>query len=211
MKALGHGIVELLGLLIIGSGIAFTMNGLRSDPIKPTKNYFDMKLKTPVAGKPHSSEGAKPVGDGEKKGAEVSTPTVAKNPGSEPTKHPKHDFQEVTTEEAFKLFNDSEYESGLYVFVDARNDERFAEGRIPGAIQCDHYKLEDYIDAVLEAVKGAGRVVVYCNGGECEDSIFVCKELVDSGVPYDAVYLYAGGWKEWTQRGFPVETGEPQS
>jgi 3-mercaptopyruvate sulfurtransferase SseA len=91
--------------------------------------------------------------------------------------------------------------------VDARDDEHFAEGRIPGAIQCFPYEVQRCLDKVMAAAAGAEKVVVYCGGGDCEDSIFMCRELIDAGVPEEAVYLFEGGWKEWSASSLPMETG----
>jgi rhodanese-related sulfurtransferase len=51
------------------------------------------------------------------------------------------------------------------------------------------------------------KVVVYCSGGECEDSEFAAIMLRDAGVPRDILFVYAGGILEWKATGLPVETG----
>ena len=57
---------------------------------------------------------------------------------------------------------------------------------------------------------GALKVIVYCGGGDCEDSVFMCRELLEADVPYDAIHLYVGGWEEWTAKGMPVEEGRQE-
>jgi rhodanese-related sulfurtransferase len=49
--------------------------------------------------------------------------------------------------------------------------------------------------------------VVYCNGGECEDSEFAAIMLRDAGVPREMLFVFAGGIVEWKAAGLPVETG----
>ncbi|MBI3852481.1 MAG: rhodanese-like domain-containing protein [Verrucomicrobia bacterium] len=105
------------------------------------------------------------------------------------------------------LLHDARYASGLVLFVDARDDQHFQEGHIPGAHQLDHYRPEKYLPAVLGACMSAEQIVVYCNGGECEDSEFTAIMLTQSGVPADRLFVYAGGIAEWTQHGEPVELG----
>ena len=119
-----------------------------------------------------------------------------------------HHFQVIAFDEVLAVFNHPDTKLGENIFIDARNDDLFEAGHIPGAIQCDHYQLEDYIDEVIDYAYEATKVIVYCNGGDCTDSIYVCRDLVeDWDVPFDAVYLYEGGWKEWQAREQPVEFG----
>ena len=120
----------------------------------------------------------------------------------------KHPYQEATLDDVFEIAADPDADRGLYVLVDARSADVFSEGHIAGAIRCYHYEIDDCIDSTLEAALGALKVIVYCNGGDCEDSKYMCRELVDRGVPYEAVYLYAGGWKEWIDQEMPFVTGD---
>ena len=109
-----------------------------------------------------------------------------------------------------RVFDDPDTQSGLNVFVDARNDHNYEEGHLPGAVQCDPYLVDQYWDNVEPLVLGAMKVVVYCGGGDCEDSIFMCRELVNQGVPTEALFLYEGGWKEWVAAGGAAEIGRSE-
>ena len=110
-------------------------------------------------------------------------------------------------EEARSLFEDPMYKAGGLLFVDARNDEEYQEGHVPLALQFDHYHAERYLDAVLQAAPGTSRVVVYCNGGNCEDSEFAAATLKDFLAEPERLCVYVGGIEEWTAHGMPVETG----
>lgn len=110
-----------------------------------------------------------------------------------------------------RLFADPGRDSGLIVFVDARNDEHYLAGHIPGAYQLDHYHPENYLDAVLPACQVAQKIVVYCTGGACEDSEQTAIFLRDSGVPKERLLVYAGGFDEWSANGMPVEVGQRNS
>ncbi len=114
-------------------------------------------------------------------------------------------YQEVSFAEVVDLLNDPDTELGLNVFVDARSSELYAEGHIPGAVWCDPYETEAHIDDVTGVATAADKVIVYCTGGECEDSIFMCRELLEAGIARKAIYLYPDGWNEWIERGQPVE------
>lgn len=200
MQRFGRTVFEFTGLLVIGGAIGFSVNAVRAKTIKPSQNYFDLKIDLPADS-----------------GAVAKTPSVAVDTtssngidkGTESTAGVRkvHGFVAVNATEALALYNDPQRESGLYVFVDARDDEKFAAGHIPGAVQCDHYFLSKYIDRTLERVKGAAKVIVYCNGGDCEDSGLVCKDLFNADIPYDALLLFDEGWAEWSKRGYPKEIG----
>jgi len=109
--------------------------------------------------------------------------------------------------EVVQLFRDVRYEQGLVVFVDARDDAHYQAGHIPGAWQFNHYRAENYLDAVLPVCLNAQQVVVYCTGGECEDSEFAAIMLRDAGVPGEKLFVFTGGFTEWAGNKLPVETG----
>lgn len=116
-------------------------------------------------------------------------------------------FQVVDMEDVRKIYLDDRTAYGMNVFVDARPDAPFEAGHIPGAVQCDYYRLDFYIDSVLARVAGAEKVIVYCNGGDCEDSLHVCGELLNYEVPWHSIYLFKGGWEAWKETDLPIETG----
>ena len=60
---------------------------------------------------------------------------------------------------------------------------------------------------MLPLTRSAEKIVVYCSGGDCEDSLFACEDLLQAGVPFEKVFLYPGGMEEWRQMGMPVENG----
>lgn len=123
------------------------------------------------------------------------------------TSEPDHPFQEMTFDEAADVYEDPNTELGVNVFIDARNDAAFAAGHVPGAIQCDRYRLDEYIDTVMMAAEQAEKVIVYCNGGQCDDSKALCGELIQRGIPYHRIFLYSGGWEEWKSNLMPYDTG----
>ncbi len=109
---------------------------------------------------------------------------------------------------AYATFTDPNHESGQWVFIDARDDEHYQEGHIPSACQLDHYRPDDYIDELRPIVQSVERIVLYCNGGNCEDSILAATYLINNeGVPYELVYVYEGGFEEWKTKGGPISTG----
>ncbi len=114
-------------------------------------------------------------------------------------------LQVAGTNQVLPLFKNPGYAAGLIVFVDARDDQAFAAGHIPGAYQLDYYRPDKYLPIVLPATGGAETIVVYCNGGECEDSEFTALLLRQSGIAPEKIFVYAGGFSEWAAAGLPVE------
>jgi rhodanese-related sulfurtransferase len=117
-------------------------------------------------------------------------------------------LQAITSEEAQTLYRDPRYAQSFVVFIDARDDAKYQEGHIPGAWQFDYYRPERHLAAVLPLVQLAHEVVVYCEGGDCEDSQLTAMFLKDNGIPADKLKVYVGGMHEWRAQGFPVEKGE---
>ena len=109
--------------------------------------------------------------------------------------------------EAVSISQGSYVVNDAIVFVDARDDDHYHDGHIPGAWQLDHYYLDRYIDAVLPVCRQAEKIVIYCNGGECEDSEFAAGDLLEAGIEPNKIFIYVGGIKGWVRNGMPVETG----
>lgn len=110
-----------------------------------------------------------------------------------------------------RLFQDVKFQQGTVVFLDARDDQHYQEGHIPGAYQLDYYRPANYLATVLPACQSAEEIVVYCNGGNCEDSELAATFLRDAGIPGQKLMVYAGGMSEWSTNGWPVETGQRNS
>lgn len=112
-----------------------------------------------------------------------------------------------THEQVAGLFRDPRYSQGLVVFVDARDDKHYQAGHIPGAYQFNHYHLQDHVREVLPACQVAQPIVVYCNGGECEDSEFAAVDLIQLGISSEKITVYGGGLTDWKKQGMTMETG----
>lgn len=227
MTILKQAFVELVLLTLASIGVALAANGIRErKSIDLTKNYFELGKGgsnkagvAPAANSQGSAVGSavpqKTSPAGQVRAASPDMPETPNQPlanaataSAAPKKHLEHDFQSIILAEVREVFEDPQTKQGLNIFVDARDEEHFAEGHIPGAIQCFPYEIERCLDRVKAAAGGAEKVVVYCGGGECEDSIFMCRELTEAGVPFEAVYLFEGGWKEWSASGLPTEGAE---
>jgi rhodanese-related sulfurtransferase len=120
-------------------------------------------------------------------------------------------LQVMDSNQVIQLFRDPRYEQELYIVVDSRDDRHYEEGHVPGAYHFDHYHPADYLAPVLSACQTAEKILVYCNGGTCEDSEFAAVSLRDAGVPKEKLFVYVGGFTEWATNGWPVEVGPRKS
>lgn len=201
MGTIKKALLEFLIIGAVGVAVGLTANSVRGSGLRLTKNYFDRSGLAPIQPAAASStEGAAEAVPDDSEGREAPAPDQGEA-------HPSHPYKVVDLSEVAAILEDPNTKIGLNVFVDARNDEAFENGHIPGAVQFDHFHMENHLDAVLIAVQAAEKIVVYCNGGDCEDSIFVCADLVGLGVPFDSLYLFAEGWAAWSAGDMPVETG----
>ena len=121
--------------------------------------------------------------------------------------HSKRGLPLIDRERTLELFRDPRRTEGLILFVDARAPEPYARGHIPGAYPLDHYRLELYVTDLIGVAHLAQEIVVYCNGGDCEDSDLAASDLQQLGVPASKISIYAGGFDEWQRSKLPVETG----
>ncbi len=120
-------------------------------------------------------------------------------------------LQLAGSNQVLQLFHDPRYQQDLIAFVDARNEEHYQNGHIPGACLFDYYHPVNYLSNVLQVCMMAQEVVVYCNGGDCEDSELSATMLRDLGVQREKILVYGGGIAEWTSNNLPVELGARRS
>ena len=85
-----------------------------------------------------------------------------------------------------------------FVLVDTREDSEWARGHIPGAIHLGRGVIERDIEKAVPDKNT--RVVLYCGGGY--RSALAADNLQKMG--YRDVISMDGGWRGWTDAGFPV-------
>ncbi len=177
-------VIETLALAILGAALAFTANGISPRGLQLTRNYF-------------------PSGQ-----AKSSYPTN----DAPAQKLRDKGLQVIETDAVSKLFRDPRVQEGRILFIDARNTQHFEEGHIPGAYEFDHYRPEQYLPTVVPVCQIAEQIIVYCTGGDCEDSQFAAIFLRDSlGLANEKIFVYVGGIHEWAAAGLPRELGERNS
>jgi rhodanese-related sulfurtransferase len=120
-------------------------------------------------------------------------------------------LQLASSNQVNQLFQDPRCQQGLILFVDARDDAHFQAGHIPGAYQLDYYHPEKHLGTLLPLCQVAHQVVIYCNGGECEDSELAATFLASAGIAREKLLVYGGGISEWGANGLSIEVGERSS
>jgi rhodanese-related sulfurtransferase len=93
--------------------------------------------------------------------------------------------------------------------LDARRTSVYRDGHIAGARPFSVWEAD--ADEKVKAFYGEGHepdapIVVYCSGGDCEDSHMLGQKLFLAG--FNNVLVYKDGFPDWAKRGLPVTKGE---
>lgn len=89
------------------------------------------------------------------------------------------------------------YDRGI-IFIDARDEEEFAEGHIKGAILAPSTP-----ELVQLFPDRSSPIVTYCSGGDCDVSMELAEQLMFDW-EYERIFVYLGGWPEWKAKGYPT-------
>jgi rhodanese-related sulfurtransferase len=196
-------LAETVVLVVVASAIGLVANTVGPRAIKLKRDYFPAAPKPPVTTASTATAG----------GAEAEVTPPGDPPSRDATSTDgspalEHNLQAADSDQVMAWSAEMVTAGGLIAFVDARPEDEYVEGHIPGALHVDHYQQDEDLPAVMDKLQAAQVIVVYCAGGDCEDSIFLCNDLIyKHGLPYEHVYLYEGGIKDWTSKGRPVAKG----
>jgi len=97
------------------------------------------------------------------------------------------------------------------LFLDARRTSVYEQGHIPGARTYSVWesdiddKVRKLFDERSDPSAQALPIVIYCSGGDCEDSHMLAQKLW--GIQFNNVYVYKNGFPDWQARGGQVHTG----
>ena len=104
----------------------------------------------------------------------------------------------ITLEQARNFFDES------VLFVDARDEGYFEAGHIQGAMK--NIFLMELIFNIEEKQSKNTSLVVYCGDPGCGDSEQLAYDLKNMG--FTKLYVFKGGWLEWSKAGYPSEVGK---
>jgi rhodanese-related sulfurtransferase len=194
-------IKEALLVALMGAVLAFAANAFSPRGLKLSANYFPADNRS-AQGMPNQAGPVLPSVTNLDTGVDPKLVQALQNNGLKLT----------SLKEAQAFYNDPARLQDQIIFIDARDDEHYQAGHIPGAYQFHHYHPENYLPTVLPVVQVAREIVVYCHGGQCEDSLSAALFLKNSaGIPGEKLHVFAGGITEWENQKLPVEIGERNS
>ena len=104
-------------------------------------------------------------------------------------------IREISIDIAEKLFLDS------LLFIDARAKEYYHKGHIPNSICNDNF--DSLIYQIEDSITYIDGFVVYCSDDDCGSSEDLAYQLQEQG--FMNIYLFKGGWKQWTENDLPIE------
>jgi rhodanese-related sulfurtransferase len=132
-------------------------------------------------------------------------PTPTPTPEDHFLPHPDKPYVEI-------VFADVKTLHGRNVlFLDARRTSVYEQGHIAGARPYSVWEsdIDEKVNKLFEE-RGDPQaqslpIVIYCSGGECEDSHMLAQKLW--GIQFNDVYVYKDGFPDWQQHGGAVHTG----
>jgi rhodanese-related sulfurtransferase len=120
-----------------------------------------------------------------------------------------HEFANATRAEVEAFTRDKRFVIQKFVLIDARSLATYQAGHIPGALQYDHFRPAENIARIAPACLAAEKIILYCHGGTCEDSIFAARLLVGYGVPAARLMIYEAGFHDWQTADLPIQSASP--
>ncbi|MFC1468070.1 rhodanese-like domain-containing protein [Verrucomicrobiota bacterium] len=94
------------------------------------------------------------------------------------------------------------------LFVDARPEDKFSTGHIPGAVNVPRGDADAQMRLMERLIENQQPMIVYCDGQTCDDALNLCRELKANG--YENLRLFADGIEMWRRFKWPLEKGAEQ-
>ena len=126
-------------------------------------------------------------------------------PATEFKAHPDKPYIEIAFNDVKALHDRN------VLFLDARRTSVYEQGHIPGARTYSVWEsdIDDKVNKLFSERNDQAAqnlpIVIYCSGGDCEDSHMLAQKLW--GIQFNNVYVYKDGFPDWQQHGAPVHTG----
>jgi 3-mercaptopyruvate sulfurtransferase SseA len=84
-----------------------------------------------------------------------------------------------------------------HILLDARSSADYEAGQISGAFSLPASSQLDDQD-VFSILLNEDKLLIYCDGVDCDDSLMLALNLRDLG--FTNLVIYPGGWSEWVQK-----------
>jgi rhodanese-related sulfurtransferase len=184
-------LLEAAFVVLVGGVFAFAANEISPRGLALARNYFPNGMNNAVRMTATAATNTAAIPPAQLLAAELK----------------KNGLQLLDGNQTERLFHDPGFQRGAIIFIDARDEAHYRAGHVPGAYEFDPYHPEKYFPAVLPVCQAAEQIVVYCNGGDCDDSESAALLLRDVGIANRKLLIYGGGITEWTNNRLPVEIG----
>jgi rhodanese-related sulfurtransferase len=219
MNPIQRTLLEVSLVLASGIGVGLLGNGLSADGLDLGRDYFPSAAHSTAdeaggqAGDVPNAADVTPAGDPDAQEAAAAEPVESDEGADEDlssavvARLAEKGLRAISFAETRTLFEDPTYEYEAYLFIDARDAEHYAEGHIPGARQFNPYYPERTLDEILPLLGTSAETVVYCTGGDCEDSESAAIFLINMGAPAERLRVFTGGITRWRDEGLPIERG----
>ncbi|MEA2572524.1 MAG: hypothetical protein QOI24_4525 [Acidobacteriota bacterium] len=135
----------------------------------------------------------------------VAAPAAAEDPLKRFSAHPDKPYVELHGDDVAWLHSHGA------LFLDARRTSVYEQGHITGARTFSVWEadVDDKVNKLYEERNDPRAqlqpIVIYCSGGDCEDSHMLAQKLW--GVQFNNLYVYKDGFPDWQKRGGPAKTG----
>lgn len=208
------------GAVLIAAAIilAVVSNALASRERKLVlPGYYPTALKVPARVTPLPPPPA-PAPEPEPVTQQAPSPTMAKprnpatrQPSTQVEKprnfppHPNQPYIEIGYDDVAWL-----HRNGA-LFLDARRTSVYEQGHIAGSRPFSVWesdvdeKVNNLFSERSDPRDQEKPIVVYCSGGDCEDSHMLSQKLW--GLQFNNVYVYKDGYPDWQKRGGAVRVG----
>lgn len=133
------------------------------------------------------------------------TPAAQIDPLKKFTPHEKDAYIEIPYADVRLL-----HDHGV-LFLDARRTSVYEQGHIAGSRPVSVWEsdVDDKVAKIFnersDPAQQALPIVIYCSGGDCEDSHMLAQKLY--GALFNNVYVYKDGFPDWQKHGGAVHTG----
>lgn len=232
MKTIVSCIVESVIVVVVAGGVGLAWNHYSENGLDLNRNYFKKLTPiqltqgqlnqgqlnqgprtavTPGSGAPTSQPDPQLQDNGSDPTDPNSSQATAGDPedpnaitGDDENIDPFHGVNTMELEDVAMYFE----MKGVAAFLDARSRDHYEDGHIPGAFYLNHYQSQRLIEDIRSDLEAADILIVYCGGGDCEDSILLATSLISEyGFMFENVFVYIGGMDEWTANGHPSVEG----
>ncbi|MDH4452346.1 MAG: rhodanese-like domain-containing protein [Verrucomicrobiota bacterium] len=85
--------------------------------------------------------------------------------------------------------------NGDVLWIDARIQEQFDAGHVPGALLLNEQKFDEHLFGHLDALQANTKpIIIYCSAAKCEASRHVLERLKQT-LPVENAFVLKGGWQ----------------